>query len=69
MSNLIFNNCQTRPRSSMVERVTSNDEVAGSIPSEGICPAYNFVLLLFAFASQLFKTSSQKICFRIYITY
>ena len=25
------------PRSSMVERVTSNDEVAGSIPSEGIC--------------------------------
>ncbi len=26
----------TRPRSSMVERVTSNDEVAGSIPSEGI---------------------------------
>ena len=53
----------------MVERVTSNDEVAGSIPSEGICPAYNFVLLLFAFASQLFKTSSQKICFRIYITY
>ena len=40
---LISNNCQTRPRSSMVERVTSNDEVAGSIPSEGICSAYIFV--------------------------
>jgi hypothetical protein len=27
---------ENSPRSSMVERVTSNDEVAGSIPSEGI---------------------------------
>jgi hypothetical protein len=41
-----------RPRSSMVERVTSNDEVAGSIPSEGIqahLQALNFCLFFFFF--------------------
>ena len=36
----------------MVERVTSNDEVAGSIPSEGI-EAFFFVILILPFSLSL----------------
>jgi hypothetical protein len=40
-------NHASRPRSSMVERVTSNDEVAGSIPSEGIQATSNNFFCIF----------------------
>ena len=57
------------PRSSMVERVTSNDEVAGSIPSEGISFSFCWILsfkYLSSFKILMISRCHFLICFAWY---